>query len=247
MIADRAQAWLRRPERKSRLLYGALIAAVLLHLVWFAGLLWGPRLYARLSGHPVSVAQSQPRYATIEMIMQNTKTSGGNHILKDKESNPGRPASKATKQQATSKPSPAIPPAADGMASLSMPSPQVQAAKVTPSPDPSGGNPGTGLVSGPSVIPASPDDKHPNLPPAYPSVAGILGEQGTVQMLIHINANGVPTAVDITQSSGVLDLDETARKAAEGWRYRPPRENGRPVPSALPFAMEFSVDSSPNQ
>jgi len=245
VIADRAQAWLRTPERRSRLLYAALIAALLLHLIWFASLLFGPKLYALLTGHPLSPVPLQPRTATIEMIVQNTKTAGGNHILKNKESNPGRTASPPAKQTPRSRPAPPIPPAPDGFARLSLPAPQIDAATAAPSTTPSGGNPGTGLVSGASVIPASPDAKHPNLPPAYPAVAGILGEQGTVKLLIHIGANGTATAVDITQSSGVLDLDETARKAAAGWHYRPPIENGRAVPSTLPFAMEFD-DSKTN-
>ena len=241
MIADRAQAWLRTPERRSRLLYAALIAAVLLHLIWFASLLWGPRLYALITGHPLSPVPFQPRYATIEMIMQNTKTAGGNHILKDKESNPGTPATAPAKQKVASRPAPAIAPAPSGAGIPSLPSPQLDAATAAPT-EPSGGNPGTGLVSGPSIIPASPDDRHPNLPPAYPYIAAQTNTQGSVHLLIHIGANGLPVAVDITQSSGSLELDETARKAIEGWHFRAPTESGRPVPSEMPFVMEFTTE-----
>ena len=242
MIADRASAWLRSPNRKSRLLQWALLAAILLHLFWFAGLLFAPRLYGMLAGRR-AVPPQQPRYATIEMIMQNTKTAGGNHILKDKESNPGRPEAPKTKVAPSTKPSPPVAPAPDGIERPSTPSPQMQAAQANPSPDPSGGNPGTGLVSGLSVIPDSPDDKHPNLPPAYPPVAGILNQGGTVQLMIHIGADGIPTGVDITQSSGHLELDETAQKAALGWHFRPVIENGHRIPSELPFNMQFTTDS----
>jgi protein TonB len=235
MIADRAQAFLRRPETRSRLLGGMLIAAVLLHLLWLAGLLWGPRVWAMLGGRG-GVAFHRPRYASVEMIMQNTKTAGGDHILKQPESNPGR-AAPASQAKPSQKSAAAHPPQDDG---AKPPSAAAQAAPPAAKPD-AGGNPGTGLVAGPMVIPASPDEHHPNLPPAYPSVAAILGQQGRVQMLIHIGADGIPTSVDITHPSGYIDMDETARKAAMGWHFRPVREGGRTVASELPFAIEFSA------
>jgi protein TonB len=239
MIADRAQAWVRTPERKSRLIYGVLITAVLLHVLWFSGLLFGQRLYGLLLRHPAHQAQTQspPHYATIEMIMQNTKTAGGDHILKQPESNPGKPGKPKTAQQA-SKPAVQLPPSLAGILPASTPSPQADQT----APDGTSNNPGTGLVSGDFIIPASPDAKHPNVGPAYPPLAATMRQSGIVKLMIHVGANGLPTGVDITQSSGYPSLDEAARVKALGWHLRPATKDGHAVPSDFPFAVEFDAD-----
>jgi len=120
IIADRAQAWLRTPQRKSRLLQLTLIAAVLFHLLWLGSFLLFPRLYAMVTGHPLQPRQqAQQHFATIEMIMQNTKTAGGDHLLKHPDSNPGQPSQKAKPAQAV-KPSPPIAQTKDGTSECSV-------------------------------------------------------------------------------------------------------------------------------
>ncbi|MGC8468328.1 MAG: energy transducer TonB [Acetobacteraceae bacterium] len=103
------------------------------------------------------------------------------------------------------------------------------------------GTPGTGIVSGPHVIPARPTAPLFNAPPAYPAEATRLGEAGTVHLLIHVDAAGRASAVDITRSSGFPLLDEAARRALLRWRFVAARENGRPVASTLPWKVEFTL------
>lgn len=240
MIADRASHWMRSNPRKSRLLQWMLLAAVLFHLLWLASFLFGPRLYALITGHPMARLRDRPPLATIEMIMQKTKTSGGDHYLKTPEAPPGRPGSPGSKPaRQAARPAPPEPESKDGFMTPSAPSQQTQAAQAQPAQPAAPGNPGTGLVSGDSVVPDSPDDKHPNLPPAYPTLAATLNEGGEVRLLIHIGANGIPVAVDIIKSSGYLVLDETARKAALSWHFRPVMQGGVAVPSEMPFTFNF--------
>jgi len=100
------------------------------------------------------------------------------------------------------------------------------------------GDPGTGLVTGDHVIPAKPEDAK-NAPPPYPADAARRGEQGLVEMLIHVAPDGHAAAVDITTSSGFADLDEAARTAVLAWQFRPARRDGTPVASELPFNIHY--------
>lgn len=95
------------------------------------------------------------------------------------------------------------------------------------------------IVTGGQVIPAMKDDRFRNRPPIYPVEAEMLGEHGTVVLLIHVSERGLATGADVEQSSGVSVLDEAAIAAARKWRFHPALKEGRPVPFDMPFRFIF--------
>jgi protein TonB len=100
---------------------------------------------------------------------------------------------------------------------------------------------GTGLVFGSQVLPASPDTKIYNRPPAYPREAARRGEQGSVELIIHIAPDGTARTVEIAESSGSAELDRSAREAVLSWRFRPAIRDGMPIASVLPFRVKFTI------
>ncbi len=103
---------------------------------------------------------------------------------------------------------------------------------------------GYGRQDNPDIIPASPDKKT-NKMPAYPRAAGRRGEQGSVQMLVRIAADGSVTGVDVAVSSGYPDLDNTAVKAVSGWHFKPAVRGGVAVPTQMMQTFNYHIDTVP--
>ncbi len=98
------------------------------------------------------------------------------------------------------------------------------------------------LASGDGVIPASPDQLHRNKPPVYPEAAAMRGEQGEVDVVIHVSPSGLPFGVDVARSSGYPALDQAAVHAVQTWRFVPAVKDGQPIPSEVPMHFVFSMD-----
>ncbi|HUA77459.1 MAG TPA: energy transducer TonB [Acetobacteraceae bacterium] len=154
--------------------------------------------------------------AAVELVEQNTPTVG--------------PRSAAGAHPAPAKPAPTrtahAPP-------LPLPAPR-------PPPAPPAHHGGTGLVSGPHVIPAALDRAARNIPPAYPPQAAQAGEQGSVILRVAVAPDGTG-AVSIAQSSGYALLDNAARTAVARWHFVPARRAGRPVPSTMLIRIRFLI------
>ncbi len=240
----------RRRETGAGLFVALAIAA---HLAAVGAFIALPRLADALNigGAPLR----QPPPATIEMIQENTPTVG---------------ASKQAKAATASTPAPARKGGAPAPLSAATSTEQVAAntgtSEQTAGPDASeqappdaGENatpapeinldlddddqPGTGIVDGPNVIPASPDAKHPNLPPVYPRDAAMHGEQGTVGLIVQIAPDGHPAAIQVASSSGHAALDAAAKRALERWHFRPGQEDGHAVASVLNQQIIFELGS----
>ncbi|WP_072571685.1 energy transducer TonB [Granulibacter bethesdensis] len=97
---------------------------------------------------------------------------------------------------------------------------------------------GTGIVTGP-VIPAKPDAKFHNKPPAYPREAALRGEHGTVDTIIHIQPDGSVGEVEIVSSSGYAMLDVATLQALKKWRFHPAMQDGHPIAAIFPFSVNF--------
>ncbi len=101
---------------------------------------------------------------------------------------------------------------------------------------------GYGEQDDPKIIPARPDDPRANRMPPYPPAAGRRGEEGSVEMLVQIAADGSVSSVEIATSSGHALLDKTARDAVAHWHFRPAMQNGVAVPTQMMQVFNFKID-----
>ena len=98
------------------------------------------------------------------------------------------------------------------------------------------------IAEGKDVIPAKPDKKYRNRPPPYPEDAVLRGEHGTVVLVIHVDPLGLPSGIDVAQSSGYASLDRAALQAVKTWRFLPAVKDGQPIAFDMPmrFVFEFN-------
>jgi protein TonB len=92
-----------------------------------------------------------------------------------------------------------------------------------------------------------PRDEHENDPatpevilrvePIYPEWARQAGIHGTVVLEVRVDPNGRMGNFRIAQ--GVKGLNDAAVEAMRQWRFRPARDQGKPVTSWLRFSLEF--------
>ncbi|MBN2704250.1 MAG: TonB family protein [Pontiellaceae bacterium] len=78
--------------------------------------------------------------------------------------------------------------------------------------------------------------------PDYPAFSKRKNEEGRVQLLLQILADGSVGSVEILSSSGSSRLDNAAQKAAKKCPYAPARdENDRPVESTANLSYTFTL------
>ncbi len=80
-----------------------------------------------------------------------------------------------------------------------------------------------------------------NAPPRYPTQARERGEEGTVVLEVEVLASGRCGLINILTSSGVAVLDEAAREAVRGWRFRPARRWQQPVTVWVEIPITFRL------
>lgn len=101
-------------------------------------------------------------------------------------------------------------------------------------------------VSAPTVAPrqarldAPPRPKR-NIRPDYPKGARQRGEQGDVILEIRVNAEGTVDDVKVATSSGFVELDEAAVKAARAAKFSPARSGHEPVASTARLKLQFKL------
>lgn len=66
-------------------------------------------------------------------------------------------------------------------------------------------------------------------PPRYPIESRRKREQGTVVLTLTLGLDGAVDSIAVTGSSGFARLDNAARDAVKGWRWRPTLRGGQPV------------------
>lgn len=94
------------------------------------------------------------------------------------------------------------------------------------------------------IIDARVDPAHPLTQPNYPAAARRNGEQGRVELMLYILANGKVGEAHIDRSSGFQRLDESAlREALRSWRFIPQQENGVATASWQRFAITFRLEN----
>lgn len=83
-----------------------------------------------------------------------------------------------------------------------------------------------------------------NQPPEYPQLAKQMRQEGLVILRVEVDQKGVPTTVEVEQSSGYQLLDQAALKAVKRWRFQPERIGGMPVKSRVSIPVRFRLEES---
>lgn len=81
-----------------------------------------------------------------------------------------------------------------------------------------------------------------NPAPPYPLLSRRLGEQGTVQLAVWVDAQGLVSEVRLARSSGHPRLDAAAQQAVRGWRFVPGRRNQIAQPMWVNVPLVFRLD-----
>ena len=82
-------------------------------------------------------------------------------------------------------------------------------------------------------------------PPAYPADAMQEGKEGTVWLVVDINAQGVVTGAKVERSSGDTRLDQAALSAVPKWTFNPAMKNGKAVAGQVRVPIEFAMHEPP--
>lgn len=227
-------------RRRSVIVWGAIAASVLVHLLAAGTAVLAPRLIQ------ADTPPAEP--GTVELLMEERKGTQA--------ATAGDEARRASQEQADAQAAPqqAMPetrtqaevatPSQDTGEQPQRPQPPAASAKQALVMDFSGtDSPSDAKVMDDRVVPATVDDRFRNRPPEYPDAAAARGQQGTVVVLIHVSENGVPRGVELLQSSGYKLLDDSAIRAVGKWHFRPAIRDGRAEPFDLPFSFAFEGKS----
>jgi len=100
-----------------------------------------------------------------------------------------------------------------------------------------------------AAAPAREGDRGPialasNPQPNYPARALRSGVEGSISVRIDVNAQGVPTDVQVVSRSGgrSRDLDRAVIDAARAWRFQPAIRDGEPVAGVVVVPVDFRRD-----
>ena len=78
-------------------------------------------------------------------------------------------------------------------------------------------------------------------PPKYPPAAARSGIEGTVILIIDVDANGKVTNVSVEKSSRNRDLDRAAMEAARKWSFSPSIVNGVKASGRVRVPVDFNM------
>lgn len=79
--------------------------------------------------------------------------------------------------------------------------------------------------------------------PPYPEASRRAHEQGTVLLLIKVDASGKPIETTIKQTSGFLRLDRAAQDwIQQNYKFQPATINGLPVAAEVTIPIRFSLE-----
>ena len=80
-----------------------------------------------------------------------------------------------------------------------------------------------------------------NPAPYYPQAARKRGIQGKVLINVLVKADGTPSTVEISRSSGSSILDIAALDAVKQWRFIPAKRSGQLVAANVIVPVEFKI------
>ncbi len=103
----------------------------------------------------------------------------------------------------------------------------------------------TGIIVGPVIPPPSgPISLRTEYAPSprYPVASLRNGEQGTVLLLVMVDATGKPIDVQLKKSSGYRELDRNAIKhVLATWRFHPATHQGIAIPALALVPVEYII------
>jgi protein TonB len=101
------------------------------------------------------------------------------------------------------------------------------------------------VAAGDAGVAARPRFKAPRVKrrviPDYPATAFRAGEQGRVDVIVTIAADGGPLDAHVYQSSGSPSLDEASVAAALRYAYQPGQRNGTPVEAQGIVTIDWKI------
>lgn len=97
-------------------------------------------------------------------------------------------------------------------------------------------------VPAPAVVPpVFHADYLDNPAPAYPALSRRLGEQGRVMLRVQVEADGLPTSVEVRTSSGFERLDQAALEAVRRWKFVPAKLGDKAVSASVVVPIAFNL------
>jgi periplasmic protein TonB len=79
--------------------------------------------------------------------------------------------------------------------------------------------------------------------PKYPPMSLRNGEEGTVILLVRVDAMGRPIEITIQKSSGFRDLDRAAKKhVLDTWRFHPAMHQGSAISALALVPVDFKIN-----
>lgn len=94
----------------------------------------------------------------------------------------------------------------------------------------------------PIVLPNFNADYLNNPLPEYPAVSRRMGEEGRVVLRVFVEANGLPSQVELKSSSGYTRLDRAAREVVTQWRFVPARQGDEKVSAWVLVPIQFTLN-----
>lgn len=80
--------------------------------------------------------------------------------------------------------------------------------------------------------------------PPYPPLSRRSGEQGKVVLRVHVEANGLPSMVEVHTTSGFERLDKVAAATVKRWRFTPGRQGSTPVATRVDVPITFTLEDA---
>lgn len=80
-----------------------------------------------------------------------------------------------------------------------------------------------------------------NLPPEYPQHDRTSGHEGTVVLLVQIDARGCVSDAQLSEPCAFPGLNRAAVRAVRSWRFEPALQDGVAVPSAMRIPIVFQL------
>jgi protein TonB len=173
---------------------------------------------------PTPSQPSQPTPPSPErQLLATPKPTSSPMTAPPQEAEPRREAPRAAQ------PAPAAPPANASPSAAAAPS-----ARAT-------GDPGATTTTPPNFNAAYLNNPRP----VYPQAAKFRGRQGTVELRVQVAADGAPSQVLVSRSSGHSDLDAAALDVVKKrWRFVPAKQGDHAIVGWVIVPLEFSLTKS---